>query len=245
MINIEINKDNVKRCNKVWGRDAQLFIAVEELSELIQSVSKARREKKNYRENLVEEIADSYIAIEILKDQFDISDEEIEHIVKYKQQRLERKMDIQFLSNGFSSNEMDDTIIAPNTIDANKSLGGCLLPWYVRIHDYSDREDYYLNVKAFSEVRLSMLRDKTTNEPLLITMFIRIGEESREREIMHDDIFAVLAKMDRYTDYNVVPLVEDLFFDGPKEYREDYNFKTLYKKYHLDERERLFPDGIK
>lgn len=93
MIDIEINSDIIQRSNRIWGRDAQLFIVVEELSELIQSVSKARREKPHYRENLVEEIADCYIVLDILKDQFDISDEEIESVVRFKQQRLERKMD--------------------------------------------------------------------------------------------------------------------------------------------------------
>ena len=62
------------------------MVCMEELSELTQAISKEIRGKDN-RSNLVEEMADVLICIEILKQVFEITDEDIDSWIKYKQER--------------------------------------------------------------------------------------------------------------------------------------------------------------
>lgn len=54
----------MKECITRWGRDAQMFLLVEECGELLQAISKVRREDTaQTRENLQEEVADVLIML--------------------------------------------------------------------------------------------------------------------------------------------------------------------------------------
>lgn len=80
---VNINKEIVSRSLEAYGNGIQLVVCMEELSELTQAISKEIRGKDN-RNNLVEEMADVLICIEILKQVFEITDEDIDSWIKYK-----------------------------------------------------------------------------------------------------------------------------------------------------------------
>lgn len=83
---MEVNKEIVARSLEAYGNGIQLVVCMEELSELTQAISKEMRGKDN-RRNLVEEMADVIICLEILKQVFEITDEDIDSWIKYKQER--------------------------------------------------------------------------------------------------------------------------------------------------------------
>ena len=73
---MEVNKEIVSKSLKTYGNGIQLVVCMEELSELTQAISKEIRGKED-RNNLVEEMADVIICLEILKQVFEITDEDI------------------------------------------------------------------------------------------------------------------------------------------------------------------------
>ena len=83
---MEVNKEIVARSLERYGNGIQLVVCMEELSELTQAISKEIR-GKDYRNNLVEKMADVIICLEILKQVFEITDEDIDSWIKYKQER--------------------------------------------------------------------------------------------------------------------------------------------------------------
>lgn len=83
---MEVNKEIVARSLETYGNGMQLVVCMEELSELTQAISKEMRGKDD-RNNLVEEMADVIICLEILKQVFEITDEDIDSWIKYKQER--------------------------------------------------------------------------------------------------------------------------------------------------------------
>lgn len=83
---VNINKEIVSRSLDTYGNGLQLVVCMEELSELIQAISKEIRGKGN-RDNTIEEMADVLICVEILKQVFGIADEDIDSWIKYKQER--------------------------------------------------------------------------------------------------------------------------------------------------------------
>ncbi len=83
---ININKEIVSRSLDTYGNGLQLVVCMEELSELTQAISKEIRGKGN-RDNTIEEMADVLICIEILKQVFGITNEDINSWIKYKQER--------------------------------------------------------------------------------------------------------------------------------------------------------------
>lgn len=74
---------------KKYGDKLQSIIQMEELSELSKEISKSVRGKHN-KENMTEEMADVTIIIEQLKYRYDISDEEINIIMKEKIERTKK-----------------------------------------------------------------------------------------------------------------------------------------------------------
>lgn len=227
MIDINIDRENVARSDRVWSKDQQLFIAVEELSELIQSISKARRGRPV--DNVIEELADCYIVMEIVKDQFNISDEEIDNIVQYKQQRLERKMDNLFLEEEGSKEQLLCDDRAPWVIDVDTICGS----------------KQTLNVKDIKELHADVHTNSSGEISVVLHTTVDTHEGDAFIDINGSSIYRTLAKLSRFTDTDITQAVEDLFFDGPKSIRSDYNFMTLYKEMSLDTREHLFPDGMK
>ena len=71
--------------------DAQVVVAIEELSELQKELCKVLRHKHN-RNNLIEEMADVEIMLEQMKMYFFIYEEEIEAIKKQKIERTKNRL---------------------------------------------------------------------------------------------------------------------------------------------------------
>lgn len=77
---MKLNKENRERCGKIikiYPREQQLLIAMEELSELIQAISKHLR--YGDMEPLLEEYADVEVVMEELRQMFDIQQKEIDN----------------------------------------------------------------------------------------------------------------------------------------------------------------------
>ena len=64
MYDFMTDKDLLKKAVKIWGEDAQLFIAAEELAELIQAISKWKRyHGEEQKQWVIEEMADVLLMI--------------------------------------------------------------------------------------------------------------------------------------------------------------------------------------
>ena len=61
---------------KKYGKDLQINMVIEEMSELTKELLKDKRGKDN-RENIVEEYSDVLFTLEYVKIAFDIKDEEV------------------------------------------------------------------------------------------------------------------------------------------------------------------------
>lgn len=87
-----LNKEQIKQCIKIVdfynNEELQSFVAIEELAELQQAISKYQREPTIFNiDNIAEEMADVYIILEELKHLFSIYEEEIEKQIDYKIKR--------------------------------------------------------------------------------------------------------------------------------------------------------------
>ena len=74
-----------------YGKDMQLTVAVEELSELIKEICKSKRGADN-RDAIIEEMADCYIMLDQLAIIFDIPHRDINNVMDRKIARLERRL---------------------------------------------------------------------------------------------------------------------------------------------------------
>ena len=81
----------LKRAIETYGKDMQLTVAIEELSELIKEICKNKRGADN-RENIIEEIADCQIMLSQIQIIFDIGANEIADKVIEKLERLEKRL---------------------------------------------------------------------------------------------------------------------------------------------------------
>ncbi|KOM97095.1 hypothetical protein ACP49_16310 [Clostridium botulinum] len=86
-----LNKEQIKQCkwiiecNRI---ELQKFVAVEELAELQQAISKYQREPTIFNiDNIAKEMADVYIILEELKLIYSICNAEIETEIAYKIKR--------------------------------------------------------------------------------------------------------------------------------------------------------------
>jgi NTP pyrophosphatase (non-canonical NTP hydrolase) len=82
----------LKKAIETYGKDMQLNVAVEELSELIKEICKYKRGNDN-RKNIIEEMADCYIMLEQLAMIFDIPNHAINEVVDRKITRLEKRLE--------------------------------------------------------------------------------------------------------------------------------------------------------
>lgn len=91
---ITTNKKIIADSIEHYGKPVQSTVCMEECSELIQAISKCLRygDTEENLDNLVEEIADVFICISMLKQMYDIPDVEIMAYIKYKQNRIEERM---------------------------------------------------------------------------------------------------------------------------------------------------------
>lgn len=90
MINVSLQP--VKATLGRYGKDKQLVVAIEELSELQKELCKALRNKPD-REHIIEETADVLIMVANVREIFQIRDDEISGIVKKKQNRTIKRME--------------------------------------------------------------------------------------------------------------------------------------------------------
>ena len=63
----------LKRALKTWGEQAQMLMAVEEMSELIKEILKNVNRRKNNIDAIIEETADVEIMLEQLKENYAIA----------------------------------------------------------------------------------------------------------------------------------------------------------------------------
>lgn len=91
---------------KAHGVNEETVIAMEECAELIQAISKVRRYGfgGQYKDNLIEEIADVDIVITELLMMFDILPCEVESIMDSKIQRIKKRLDKTEYTEYFDSN---------------------------------------------------------------------------------------------------------------------------------------------
>lgn len=82
----------IERAIETYGKDMQLNVAVEELSELIKEICKHKRGNDN-RENIIEEMADCYIMLKQLEYIFDIDYNDIITIRSNKIDRLAKRLE--------------------------------------------------------------------------------------------------------------------------------------------------------
>ena len=90
----QAEKDLYERNIQYHGIEQETTIAMEECSELIQAISKCKRYGcvDKYRDNLFEAIADVFIIINALQLIYDISNDDIENIKKYKIDRMDYRI---------------------------------------------------------------------------------------------------------------------------------------------------------
>ena len=82
----------LKKSLKTYGVEKTILVCMEELSELIQAISKVERypDEEIRKYNLVEEIADVNIIVEYLKIIYDINNEDISEWADRKLSRLSK-----------------------------------------------------------------------------------------------------------------------------------------------------------
>lgn len=75
-----------------YGKETQSIVCMEECSELIQAVSKRLRGKPDATDNLAEEMADVIICLYLLKEMYDITDEQLNEWIARKTARQSKRM---------------------------------------------------------------------------------------------------------------------------------------------------------
>ena len=88
---IPVSSYVVKKSIEHYGKDVQSTVCMEECAELIQAISKEKRGKSD-KENLAEEMADVIICIEMLKQIYNITEDEIYSWVINKQERTIKRI---------------------------------------------------------------------------------------------------------------------------------------------------------
>ena len=89
---IPVNSYVVQRSIEHYGKDVQSTVCMEECAELIQAISKEKRGKSD-KDHLAEEMADVIICIEMLKQIYNITEDEIYSWVITKQERIIRRIE--------------------------------------------------------------------------------------------------------------------------------------------------------
>ena len=88
---IPVSSYVVKKSIEHYGKDVQSTVCMEECAELIQAISKEKRGKSD-KCNLAEEMADVIICIEMLKQIYNITEDEIYSWVITKQERTIKRI---------------------------------------------------------------------------------------------------------------------------------------------------------
>lgn len=88
---IKIDNEIIKDSIVYYGKDAQSTVCMVECAELIQAISKEKRGKSD-KNHLAEEMADVLISISLLKEIYDVSNEQINNWIDKKQKRIRSRM---------------------------------------------------------------------------------------------------------------------------------------------------------
>lgn len=88
---VKIDNEIIKDSIVYYGKDAQSTVCMEECAELIQAISKEKRGKSD-KNHLAEEMADVLISIALLKEIYDVSNEQINDWIDKKQKRIRSRM---------------------------------------------------------------------------------------------------------------------------------------------------------
>lgn len=86
-----INKEIIEESIYVYGKELQSIVCMEELSELIQAISKEMRGRTN-KNHLAEEMADVLICIEMAAQIYGIDADVLALWIEKKQQRIKERM---------------------------------------------------------------------------------------------------------------------------------------------------------
>ena len=89
---IPVNSYVVQRSIEHYGKDVQSTVCMEECAELIQAISKEKRGNSD-KDHITEEMADVIICIEMLKQMYNITEDEIYSLVINKQERIIRRIE--------------------------------------------------------------------------------------------------------------------------------------------------------
>lgn len=95
-----MTKEEIRKLIQKNGRNNQAVICMEECAELTQAISKHIRASNDDRyafinpSNLIEEMADVTICLEILKVAYNISNEELNTMIAYKEKRIRERYEI-------------------------------------------------------------------------------------------------------------------------------------------------------
>lgn len=81
----------IRKAIETYGKDMQLTVAVEELSELIKEICKNRRGFDNVL-GITEEMADCYIILAELQHIFSIDSKRLNTMIEFKIDRLEKHL---------------------------------------------------------------------------------------------------------------------------------------------------------
>ena len=82
----------LEKAIETYGKDMQLTVAVEELSELIKEICKNKRGRDNI-DSITEELADCYIMLKQVEIIFDINHNDISEMINNKIARLKCRLE--------------------------------------------------------------------------------------------------------------------------------------------------------
>ena len=130
---IQVSSYVVKKSIEHYGKDVQSTVCMEECAELIQAISKEKRGKSD-KCNLAEEMADVIICIEMLKQIYNITEDEIYSWVITKQERT-----IKRIKKDVQSTETNAERIRNMTDDE-------LAEWVTNMFDFEKNEEPYKSI---------------------------------------------------------------------------------------------------
>ena len=130
---IPVSSYVVQRSIEHYGKDVQSTVGMEECAELIQAISKEKRGKSD-KDHLAEEMADVIICIEMLKQIYNINEDEIYSWVINKQERT-----IKRIKKDVQSTETNAERIRNMSDDE-------LAEWLTNICDFEKNEEPYKSI---------------------------------------------------------------------------------------------------
>jgi len=106
-----MDRENIsfyERCIEVWGKDAQIKMCIEEMSELIKELCKNWRQDKAGTPEQIEHICEEIADVQNMIDQMQLifGEERVEQYREYKIERTKRKLDKESKINGIKEKRL-------------------------------------------------------------------------------------------------------------------------------------------